>query len=117
MKAYEEVIDFIASGPSAKQVIDFRPSPTANERVAELIEREKARDFLRKRRRSWTAISNWSTPCGSPKHGLGSVFSMSSLVSEALRAQVAQRADYLCEYCLLAETDAFFRFEVIILLA
>jgi len=37
---------------------------------------------------------------------------MSSLVSEALRQQVAERAEFLCEYCLLLEDDGFFAFEV-----
>ena len=41
MKAYEEVIDFIASGPSSSSIVSFRPSPEASERVGELIEREK----------------------------------------------------------------------------
>ena len=42
MKAYEEVIDFIASGPTPGAIISFRPSQDANERIALLIEREKA---------------------------------------------------------------------------
>jgi hypothetical protein len=37
---------------------------------------------------------------------------MSSLVSEALRQRVAERADFLCEYCLLSEADGYFRFQV-----
>ena len=41
MKAYEEVIDFIASGPSSSGLVGFRPSAEANERVELLIEREK----------------------------------------------------------------------------
>lgn len=41
MKAYEEVIDFIASGPSPSSIVSFRPSPEASERVASLVEREK----------------------------------------------------------------------------
>ena len=41
MKGYEEVIDFIASGPSPGAIVNFRPSREASERVAELIEREK----------------------------------------------------------------------------
>lgn len=41
MKGYEEVIDFIASGPSPSSIVSFRPSPEASERVATLIEREK----------------------------------------------------------------------------
>jgi len=41
MKAYEEVIDFIASGPSPSSIVSFRPSHEANERMAMLMEREK----------------------------------------------------------------------------
>ena len=40
--AYLEVIDFIAAGSTSAQVAQFRPSPEAQRRVAELIEREKA---------------------------------------------------------------------------
>lgn len=42
MKTYEEVIDFIASGPSPRAIVSFRPSPEASERVATLVEREKS---------------------------------------------------------------------------
>jgi hypothetical protein len=41
MKAYEEVIDFIASGPSPSLIVSFRPSREASDRVEYLIEREK----------------------------------------------------------------------------
>jgi hypothetical protein len=41
LRAYEEVIDFIAAGTSPQNVVAFRPSETAKERVAELIHREK----------------------------------------------------------------------------
>jgi hypothetical protein len=41
MRAYEEVIDFIAAGTSPSGVIAFQPSAEAKERVADLIEREK----------------------------------------------------------------------------
>ncbi len=37
---------------------------------------------------------------------------MSSHVSESLRSELAARADYLCEYCLIHETDTFFGCEV-----
>lgn len=37
---------------------------------------------------------------------------MSSYVSAALRRLVAERAAYLCEYCLLHEEDTFFGCEV-----
>ena len=40
MKAYEEVVEFIAArGP--REVIEFKPSDAARQRVWELIEREK----------------------------------------------------------------------------
>jgi hypothetical protein len=41
VKAYEEVIDFIAAGTTPQNVIDFRPSKTAQMRVEDLLEREK----------------------------------------------------------------------------
>jgi hypothetical protein len=38
---YIEMIDFIASGATSRDVAQFRPSPQAQQRAAELIEREK----------------------------------------------------------------------------
>ncbi len=40
-KAYEEVVDFIAAGTTPQNVIAFRPSEAAQERIAELLTREK----------------------------------------------------------------------------
>jgi hypothetical protein len=40
-RAYEEVIELIASGSSPSKVIAFRPSAAAKERVADLVSREK----------------------------------------------------------------------------
>jgi hypothetical protein len=42
LRAYEEVIDFIAAGTSPQNVVAFHPSENAKERVAALIHREKA---------------------------------------------------------------------------
>jgi len=39
---YIEIIDFIAAGTTPEAVADFRPSPEAQQRLATLIEREKA---------------------------------------------------------------------------
>ncbi len=39
--AYIEIIDFIAAGTTSEAVAQFRPSPEAQQRVAELVEREK----------------------------------------------------------------------------
>lgn len=41
MKAYEEIVEFIARGTTPDNVVAFRPSAGARERVAELMEREK----------------------------------------------------------------------------
>jgi hypothetical protein len=41
VKAYEEVIDFIAAGTSPDSVIHFHPSESVKDRVADLIYREK----------------------------------------------------------------------------
>jgi hypothetical protein len=37
---------------------------------------------------------------------------MSSRVSPETRRIVAARANHICEYCLIAEADAYFRFQV-----
>lgn len=41
-KAYEEIVDFIAAGTSPKNVIAFRPSKAARQRVWDLVAREKS---------------------------------------------------------------------------
>ena len=41
VKAYEEIVDFIAAGSTPDDVIAFRPSNAAKDRVADLIYREK----------------------------------------------------------------------------
>jgi len=39
--AYFEIIEFIAAGTTPEAVAQFRPSPEAQLRVADLVEREK----------------------------------------------------------------------------
>ncbi len=41
MKAYEEVIDFIASGPSSDSVLSFQASEKTKEYVRLLVQKEK----------------------------------------------------------------------------
>ena len=41
VKAYEEIIDFIAAGTSPQSVVTFQPSDTMKKRVADLINQEK----------------------------------------------------------------------------
>lgn len=40
-KAYEEIINFIAAGPTTDSVAAFKASPEAKARVAMLLDREK----------------------------------------------------------------------------
>jgi hypothetical protein len=42
MKAYEEIIDFIAKGTTPETVIGFRASDAAREHVTESVEQSKA---------------------------------------------------------------------------
>ena len=37
--AYHEIIDFIAAGTTPEEVANFRPSPEAQRRIADLLER------------------------------------------------------------------------------
>lgn len=39
--AYQEIVDFIASGTTPQNLVDFCPSEDAKERIADLIHREK----------------------------------------------------------------------------
>jgi hypothetical protein len=41
LRAYEEIVDFLAAGPSPQSLVDFRASEETRERVADLVEREK----------------------------------------------------------------------------
>ncbi len=41
MKAYEEIVEFMAGGPSVSHVADFQASAETKERVASLIHKEK----------------------------------------------------------------------------
>lgn len=41
MKAYEEIVEFIAGGPSVRSVADFQASSQAKARVQNLIRKEK----------------------------------------------------------------------------
>ena len=40
--AYMEMVDFIASSTTPRQVVDYRPSPEAQQRVSELLQKNSA---------------------------------------------------------------------------
>lgn len=41
MLAYEEFVDFLASGTTPQAIIDYKPSQRTKDRVAELVARQK----------------------------------------------------------------------------
>lgn len=41
MRAYEEVIEFIAAGTTPRSIVSFQPSDATKQRVADLIYKEK----------------------------------------------------------------------------
>ena len=45
MRAYEEIVEFIAAGTSPAKVAAFRPSEKAKERIADLLRRYKTSGF------------------------------------------------------------------------
>jgi hypothetical protein len=40
-RVYEQIIEFIAAGPSPSGIVGFQPSAAAKARVADLVSREK----------------------------------------------------------------------------
>ena len=48
MKAYEEIVEFIAGGPSVRSVADFQASPEAQARVQRVEVKKKAQSQARR---------------------------------------------------------------------
>lgn len=42
---YEQVLEFLAHGPTPKEIIDYKLSPEAQARLSELIEANRQRDL------------------------------------------------------------------------
>jgi hypothetical protein len=57
--AYFEIIDFIAAGTTPDAVTHFRLSPEAQQRVAELIEREKSNGLSSEESAELLTSWNW----------------------------------------------------------
>ncbi len=50
IRAYTDIVDFIASGTTPQSVASFCPSPDSKNRVAELIAREKTAELTAEER-------------------------------------------------------------------
>ena len=61
MKAYDEFIDFIASGTSPETLLLFKPSAESQERVRELVQREKTKSSRLRSGRNLTITCNSNT--------------------------------------------------------
>ena len=42
---YEHILEFLAAGPSAQEIIAFRPQPEVQERFSQLLEANRQRDL------------------------------------------------------------------------
>eukprot|EP01031_Cornospumella_fuschlensis_P017025 gene17025-20825_t len=94
MKPFEEIVSFIADAAGADKLSAFRPSPAAEQRVAELLVKQK------EGKGSWSPATQ---SCG---------LTMSASVPARLRRLVTERAGGICEYCLIHQDDAHFTFQV-----
>lgn len=50
-KVYDEIIDFIAAGTTPQSIIDFKLSVTAQERLEDLVYRQKAGELIPEEKR------------------------------------------------------------------
>jgi hypothetical protein len=46
MRAYEEIVEWLATGPSVRQVAEYQASPAVKARVASLLRKEKTMGLL-----------------------------------------------------------------------
>ncbi len=94
-------MDFVAGGTTPEDIVNFRPSAEAQQRVAELIEREEESrltaeeaaelsHFLELEHILRLAKGKGTADSGKPVLRVGPEF----------RSLVAQRAGLRCEYCL-----------------
>ena len=109
---YFEIVDFIAAGTTPQAVIDFRPSPEAQQRVTTLIEREKADTLSPEEEAELNHFMELEHILRMAKARARKSSLVASDVSEELRTEVARRSGQRCEYCLIHEGDAGFPHQV-----
>ena len=51
MKAYEEIVEFIATGPSVGHIANFQASPETKQRVGFLLRKEKTEELTPEEKR------------------------------------------------------------------
>lgn len=45
IKAYDELLDFLASGPSPEKILEFQLSPAAQKRASELLQKNREQEL------------------------------------------------------------------------
>ena len=89
---YFEIVGFIAAATTPETVIDFRPSPEAQRRVAALIEREKADTLSPEEEAELDHFMELEHILRMAKARARQILS---------RGEVGRRAGQRCEYCLI----------------
>ena len=107
IRAYEEIIDFIAAGTTPVRVAHFEASPETKDRVADLIHREKTNGLNADETSELDYFLKMEHLMRLAKARAEPSVPMSSYVSADLRRLVALRAGGLCEYCLIHENDSY----------
>ena len=107
IRAYEEIVDFIAAGTTPWTVAHFEPSRATKDRVADLIHREKTIGLAPDETSELDHYLRMEHLMRLAKARAGVTAPMTSYVSAGLRQQVESRADGVCEYCLIHEKDKY----------
>jgi hypothetical protein len=110
--SYLEIIDFIAAGTTPQAVVDYHPSAEAQQRVAELIAREKEGGLSPEEKRNWITSWIWNISSGWPKRAPGRSRPVARDVDHTVRRLVIERARRRFEYCLAHEDSAGFPHQI-----
>jgi hypothetical protein len=98
----------IAAGTTPDTIVSFRPSPATKTRVSALIHQEKTIGLSSEEKSELDNYMQLEHLMRFAKARAHKTSPMRSYVSEELRRLVANRAERLCEYCLIHEDDTFF---------
>src|SRR5438105_12559533 len=99
--AYFEIIEFIAAGTTPEAVVHFRPSSEAQQRVVELIEREREGSLSVDEKAELDHFVELEHILRMAKAKAARFSVVAHEISEHLRVEVARRADRRCEFCLI----------------
>jgi len=113
-KGDDEIVDFFARGGTSAEILAFRPSAEAPQRVRYLLSRNKTGELTSDEAAGLERFGEMEhlmqlVKARAPLRA-GAAVSVTYIPS-ALRRQIDERAKGKCGYCLLAENYAFFTHE------